>query len=161
MINTAGIVVLYKQNITHNLHCSYISLEENDRLEEDREEVSDYEDSDWHEQYKEDLLSDINDDGKEQFSDIISHEDSVISSASWGTACSSSAERFIDSTLLLQETATKGTMSLLMIPPKVTYIGEREGEGISPPLTPSLFPTFLQPTIHFPLPHEKCKNNMS
>lgn len=42
-----------------------------------------------------------------------------------------------------------------MIPPRLTYPGERE-DGISLPLTPSVFHN-LPPTIHFPLPNEKCE----
>lgn len=93
-------------------------------------------------------MSDIN---EEHLSEI--NEEELISlSISWGDK-STSTEDTLSSPPLLQDTASKPSLS--MIPSRLTYAGERG--GISPPLTPSLFPSLLPPTIHFPLPHEKCK----
>ena len=120
--------------------------------------LEDEEDSGWQEE--EELLSDIEDES--QISDVTSSaglescwESEDIISPATDDLTSPPPVNSMTSDFVKRSSITEGATSAPMIPPRLTYPGEREG-GTSPSLTPSLFPG-RPSTLHFPLPDESCK----
>ena len=120
--------------------------------------LEDEEGSGWQEE--EELLSDIEDES--QISDVTSSaglescwESEDIISPATDDLTSPPPVNPMSSDIVKRSSTTEGATSAPMIPPRLTYPGEKEG-GISPSLTPSLFPG-RRSTLHFPLPDESCR----
>uniref|UniRef100_A0A1X7VMI8 Uncharacterized protein n=1 Tax=Amphimedon queenslandica TaxID=400682 RepID=A0A1X7VMI8_AMPQE len=117
---------------------------------EEEEEEEGESDSGWLED-EDDLMSDLGEDG-------IGIEGSLLSRGTWELESIGGESHETDSGQLLindhlsPHSERRGICTSAMIPARVCYPGEKEG-GVSPALTPSLFPN-RQPTIHFPLPKE-------